>query len=156
MDYHVPVRNVTRLRKGVMYCTPKCPSVIWVKAANLVCRAVDIVRQTVTALKQIHSDFSHIAVYWFIFYVSFMRFAPCVLIQFYRINQRISQFSNLIFHFCCLLHVSKLASSSTGRQSYMQYGIYYVHRSEHSGGQEECVRDSTCLQKDETKRFRNT
>ena len=37
--------------------------------------------------------------------------------------------SNLIFNFCCLLRVSKLLGSSSGRRMYMQYGTSYVYSS---------------------------
>jgi len=30
----------------------------------------------------------------------------------------------LIFNFCCLLHVSNLLVSSSGRQLYMHYGMF--------------------------------
>ena len=40
----------------------------------------------------------------------------------------------LIFNFCCLLYISNLLGSSSGRQLYMQYGMFYMHRCELSGG----------------------
>ena len=42
----------------------------------------------------------------------------------------------LIFNFCCLLHVSNFLGSSSGRQLYMQYGMFDMHRCEQSGGKE--------------------
>ena len=48
-------------------------------------------------------------------------------------NQRIEQFSKLKFNCCFLLHVSNLVGSSSGREPYMQYGTFYMHRCEQSG-----------------------
>ena len=45
-----------------------------------------------------------------------------------------AEFSTLIFNFCCLLHVSNLLGTSSGRQLYTQYGMLYVHRCEHFVG----------------------
>ena len=42
----------------------------------------------------------------------------------------------LVFNFLCLLHVSNLVRSSSGRQLYMQYGMFCIHWCEQSGGQE--------------------
>ena len=42
--------------------------------------------------------------------------------QLHKINQRNTQLSNLIFNFCCLLYVSKLVGSSSGRQ--VVYGMF--------------------------------
>ena len=42
----------------------------------------------------------------------------------------------LIFNCCYLLHVSNLVASSSERQLYVQYGMFYMHRSEQSGGSE--------------------
>ena len=58
------------------------------------------------------------------------------LVKSYSTNQLHAQFSKLLFNFCCLLHVLNLVGSSSGIQSYMQYGIFYVHRCEQSGGQD--------------------
>jgi hypothetical protein len=45
--------------------------------------------------------------------------APCVVLQLYNKNQWNAQFPQLIFNFWCLLHVSNLMSSSSGREYYM-------------------------------------
>ena len=34
----------------------------------------------------------------------------------------------LRFNFCCLLHVSNLVDSSSGRKLYLQCGMFYLHR----------------------------
>jgi hypothetical protein len=47
--------------------------------------------------------------------------------QLYNTDQRTAQFDKLIFNFCCLAHVSNFLDSSSGRQFYMQYGIFYMH-----------------------------
>jgi hypothetical protein len=65
-----------------------------------------------------------------------MCFAPCIVIQLYNTNQRNVQFSKLILNFCCLLHVSNIVGSSSGRQLYVHYGLLYIHRYEQSGGWE--------------------
>jgi hypothetical protein len=62
----------------------------------------------------------------------------------YNTKQRNAQFYKLIFNFCYLLDISDLVGSSSGRQLYMQYGMFYMHRREQSGGQEG-VFDSTLL-----------
>ena len=51
-------------------------------------------------------------------------------------NQLNAQFSKSIFNsnFCCLLHVSNLLVSFSGRQLCMQYAMFYMHRCEQSGG----------------------
>jgi hypothetical protein len=51
-------------------------------------------------------------------------------------NQRNAQFYELIFNFWCLPYVSNLVGSSSGRQLYLQYGMFYMHRYEQSVGQE--------------------
>ena len=56
------------------------------------------------------------------------------LVKSYNRNQQSAQFSKLIFNFCCLLHVSNLMGLSSGIQSCMQYGMFYMHRYEQSGG----------------------
>jgi putative flippase GtrA len=40
----------------------------------------------------------------------------------------------LIFNLFCLLNVSNRLGSSSGRQLYMQYCMFYMHRYEQSGG----------------------
>jgi hypothetical protein len=42
----------------------------------------------------------------------------------YNTNQRNAQFSILIFNFWCLLHVSNFVGSSSGRQLYIQCGMF--------------------------------
>jgi hypothetical protein len=54
-----------------------------------------------------------------------MFFTPCIVIQLYNTNKRNVQFYKLTFNFCCLLQVSNLVGSSSGRQLYMQYGMLY-------------------------------
>jgi hypothetical protein len=64
----------------------------------------------------------------------------------YNTNQRNAWFSTLIFNFCCRLRVSNLSVSSWGRKLYLQHGMFYLHRSEQSGGWVgECV--EVCLQR---------
>jgi hypothetical protein len=46
--------------------------------------------------------------------IDFCFFAPCIVV--YNTNQRNAQFTILIFNFCCLLHVSNLMGSSSGRK----------------------------------------
>ena len=46
-------------------------------------------------------------------------------IDLYNTNQANEQFSKLIFKFCCLLHVSILVGSASGRQLYMQYRVFH-------------------------------
>jgi hypothetical protein len=66
----------------------------------------------------------------------FIIFAPYVLTQLYNRNQRNAQFYKLMFNFWCLLHVSNLVVSSSGRQFYMHYGMFYMHRCEKLSGEE--------------------
>jgi len=68
--------------------------------------------------------------------MNFMFFAPWTVIPLHNTNQRNAQFYKLIFNFWCLLHISNLVGSSSGRQLYMQYGKFYKHRCELSGGKE--------------------
>ena len=56
--------------------------------------------------------------------------------QLYNKNQWNAEFSKLTFNFCCILHVSKLLVSSSGRQLYMKYGTLCMYRCEQSGGLE--------------------
>jgi len=42
----------------------------------------------------------------------------------------------VVFNFWCLLRVSNLIGSSSGRQLYMHYDMFYFHRCEQSGGEE--------------------
>jgi hypothetical protein len=58
------------------------------------------------------------------------------VIQFHNKNQRNAQFSKLMFNLLCLLYVSKLIVSSSGRQLYKQCGVFYMYQCEQSGGQE--------------------
>ena len=50
-----------------------------------------------------------------------MSVAPCIVIH--NTNQRNVQFSKLEFNSCCVLHVSNVVDSSSGRQLYMQCGF---------------------------------
>jgi len=61
---------------------------------------------------------------------------PYILCFVYRDNtdQRNAQFYKLMFNFLCLLHVSNLLGSSSGRQMYLLYDMCYVHLCEQSGG----------------------
>ena len=54
----------------------------------------------------------------------------------YDTNQRNAQLSKLVFNFACLLHVVSVVGSSSGRQLYIQYGTFYIHWCEQSGGQD--------------------
>jgi len=54
--------------------------------------------------------------------------------ELYNKNQWNTRLSKLIFNFCCLLHVSNLLRSSSRRELYMQYGMFYMDWCEQSGG----------------------
>jgi len=43
-------------------------------------------------------------------------------------TNEIHNFSKLIFKLWCLQKVTNLVGSSSGKQQYMQYGIFYMHR----------------------------
>jgi len=60
-------------------------------------------------------------------------FAPRIVVKLYNTNQQNAQFYKLIFNFSCLLQVSNLVGSSSGRELCMQYGMFYTHRCEQSG-----------------------
>jgi hypothetical protein len=51
-------------------------------------------------------------------------------------NQRNAQFCKLIFNFLSLPLVSNFVVSSSSRELYMQYGMFYMRRCEQSGGWE--------------------
>ena len=55
-------------------------------------------------------------------------------------TQIMHNFFKLIFNFCCLLHVSNFVCSSSGKQLYMQYGMFYKHKCEQSGGEDSLPR----------------
>jgi hypothetical protein len=55
------------------------------------------------------------------------------VIWLYDINQRNANFSKyLVFIFRCILHVSTLLGSSSGRQLYVLYGMFYIQLSVHT------------------------
>ena len=60
-----------------------------------------------------------------------------IKIHLHNTNYWNAQFYKFISKFCRLLHVSNLAGSSSGRQLYMQYGMFY------SWWIGQCVRDWT-------------
>jgi len=73
---------------------------------------------------------------------SFMFFAPSILMYLHNTTEWNAQFSKLIFNFCCLLRVSNLVGSSSGRQLYMQYGTFYMQQCEQSGRTHSTIRQT--------------
>jgi hypothetical protein len=65
--------------------------------------------------------------------IRFFFSGPCIVIQFYYTKQRNAQFDKLMFNFCCVLYVSNLVGSSSGRQFYMHCGTFWMYRCEKSG-----------------------
>ena len=70
-----------------------------------------------------------------------MFITPCIVISLYNTNQLNAKFSKLIlnFNFCCPLYISNLLGSSSGRQMYMQYSVFYMQ----SGGQDSVFETKT-------------
>lgn len=69
--------------------------------------------------RHIHSTISHHLSYRLISF-----FATYIVIKLHNKNQRSVQFSKWIFNPLCLLHVSKLLRSFSGRQLYMQHDVF--------------------------------
>jgi len=61
----------------------------------------------------------------------FMFFLHCALWYITQTNE-MHNFLNYYLVFC-LLHILKLVDSSSGRQLYLQYSMFYMHRCEQSG-----------------------
>jgi len=50
--------------------------------------------------------------------------------------------SYIIFNFCCFLRFSNPVGSSPGRQLHVEYGVFYMHRCEQSGGQDSVFKNT--------------